>query len=291
MEQRVGTNKRRAKILTAAAAALWALAALLILLCATACTATGNTGGNGLQFSDLIASGAKYSIELKEVIVCPAQGEFKIAQGAASDGKYAYFVMRKDKNGDCIICKYDLRTGRHVKTSDPIYLFHGNDMTYDSKTNLLYVAHGSSEGKILTAVDPATLTVAEQTVDIEKGCGAISYSAGRDQFAISQGGKKLHFFDGDLNWLSSYDRVDDTTFTAQGMGSDETYVYFPMSSEYGGNFIEIYDWDGNYVGHVLVEVDWESESMFWVNNTYYLAFNSDNCAKLYRMEFTLTSAD
>ena len=276
-------NRKSKIILTAILTALLGAALLATL---AGCGQKADEGG-GIQFSELFESGNKYgySVELVPVLTCPAQGEYHVAQGAASDGTYAYFVMRQTENGDCIICKYSLKTKKLVKTSGPIHLFHGNDMTYDSKTGLLYVAHGSSEGKILTSVDPKTLAVVEETIEIEKGAGAITYSAQRDKFAISQGGKKLHFLDGELNYISSFDRVDNTGYTAQGMGSDEKYIYFPMSSS-DSNFIVVYDWDGNFVDQFLLDFAWESESIFWVNDTYYIAFNHDNAAQLYKMQIT-----
>ncbi|MBO4326491.1 MAG: hypothetical protein J5950_04405 [Clostridia bacterium] len=274
------------KLIKAAVLVLTALLVAASFILLAGCTRKAEESG-GIQFSELFDTGDKYgyTVTLVPVLSCPGKGEYKIAQGAASDGVNAYFVMRQEENGDCIICKYSLKTKKLLKTSAPIHLFHGNDMTYDSKTGLLYVAHGSSEGKILTSVDPKTLTVAEQTIDIEKGSGAITYSAERDMFAISQGGKKLHFLDGELNWISSFDRVDNTGYTAQGMGSDEKYVYFPMSSS-DSNFIVVYDWEGNFVDQFLLDFAWESESMFWVNGTYYIAFNHDGAAELYRMEIS-----
>ena len=271
---------RKRLFLTAALAAL----SLALAFCA-GCVNTEES--SGIPLSEVIASGDKYSykIELKPVLTCSGQGEFTSAQGAASDGKYVYFVFRQSENGDCIVRKCSLKTKKIVKTSAPIYLFHGNDMTYDSKTGLLYVAHGNKEGKILTSIDPSDLSVKEQTIDIENGAGAITYSAQRDKFAISQGGKKLHFLDGELNYISSFDRVDNTGYTAQGMGSDEKYIYFPMSSS-DSNFIVVYDWEGNFVDQLLLDFPWESESVFWVNDTYYIAFNHENAAQLYKMKIT-----
>ena len=256
------------------------LAAALLLTLLAGC---GKIGAPEPQLSDLIADGKAFEVELVPVIHCAPVGEYRVAQGAACDGEFVYFLMRLSGNGNGIICKYNLKNGRFVGQSEPIYVFHGNDMTYDAAKRLLYVAHGSSEGKLLTAVDPDTLEVKEQTVDIEKGAGAITYSAERGRFAISQGGKTLHFFDGDLNWLESFDRVTGTGYTAQGMGSDERFIYFPMSGD-ADNILQVYDWEGNYVGVVNLPTAWESESMFWANGTYYVNFNHDG-ATLCRLIF------
>ena len=69
------------------------------------------------------------------------------------------------------------------------------------------------------------------------------------------------------------------------MGSDEKYIYFPMSSS-DSNFIVVYDWEGNFVDQLLLDFAWESESVFWVNDTYYIAFNHENAAHLYKMKIT-----
>ncbi|MBR0157857.1 MAG: hypothetical protein IJM24_02120 [Clostridia bacterium] len=271
-------NRRKRPLTAAAAAAVTAALALTALL-----SGCGKIGRPGAQFGEIIAAGRTAEAELVPYIHCPPAGEYAVAQGAATDGEFVYFLMRTSANGNGIICKYSLKTRKFAGQSEPIYVFHGNDMTYDSAKKLLYIAHGSTEGKILTAVDPDTLTVTEQSIDIEKGAGAITYSPARDRFAISQGGKSLHFFDGELNWLESFDRLTGTGYTAQGMGSDEQYIFFPMS---GGedNILQVYDWEGNYTGVVHIPTGWESESMFWTDGTYYVNFNHDG-ATLCRLVF------
>ena len=37
---------------------------------------------------------------------------------------------------------------------------------------------------------------------------------------------------------------------------------------------------------LLLDFAWESESVFWVNDTYYIAFNHENAAHLYKMKIT-----
>lgn len=201
------------------------------------------------------------------------QGEYSIGQGSASDGTYVYFVLRNSGDTGSVITKHRLDDGSFVAVSPVLRLGHGNDMTYDAKNHRLVVAHGQSEGKILTLVNPDTLELIKD-IGISKGSGAITYSVAKDRYAISQGGSSLHFLDGDFNWLASYTRTDNTGYTAQGMGSDEDYVYFPMSGS-KDNVLVVYDWDGKYVTTITIPVKYESESMFWVNNTYYIAYNTD----------------
>lgn len=237
-----------------------------------------------LQYSEILSGDLKYTVDLTEVIHCAPVGDFKVAQGAATDGKFAYFALRQSGDGNAVICKYDLATGERVAVSDPIYCGHANDLTYDSAKGLLYIAHGQSEGTILTLVDSGTLQVTKQTQGIPKGSGAITYSSSHDIIAISQGGTTLHFLRPDFTLIRSFSRTK-PDYTAQGMGSDEDFIYFPMSGS-ADNILDVYDWDGNPVGIITIPLKLESESMFWFGGNYYVNFyESRNGAKLYRLEF------
>ncbi len=179
--------------------------------------------------------------------------------------------MREAADEGAVITKSRLSDGGFVARSEILRLGHGNDMTYDSKNHRLVCAHGHSEGKILTIVDPDTLEFIED-INIEAGSGAITYNAKRDIYAISQGGKSLHFLTSEFELIESLTRTDSFGYTAQGMGSDDNYIYFPMSST--DNILVVYDWEGNFVTKIQIPVNMESESMFWVNGKYYIAYNT-----------------
>lgn len=212
------------------------------------------------------------------------QGEYYIGQGSASDGTYVYFVLRNKNDTGSKITKHRLDDGSFVAVSEVLDLGHGNDMTYDTKNKRLVVAHGQSEGQILTIVDPETLAFVKD-VAIPKGSGAITYNASKDRYAISQGGKTLHILDADFKHITSYSRSDNTGYTAQGMGSDDDYVYFPMSGS-KDNKLVVYTWEGKHVTTLTITVDHESESMFWVNGKYYVAYNTAGEA-LYSLDFEI----
>ena len=240
------------------------------------------------KLSDMIKWRKDYKVDFKLAVYSAMYSGYSVAQGACTDGTYVYFILRTPENGDGVITKYELSTGKLVMRSKPIYVFHGNDMTYDTIRNIIYVVHGSSEGKILTTVDPETLEVIDQTVNIAKGAGAITYSSTRDRFAISQGGKSLHILDSSLNVLKSVTR-EELGYTAQGMGSDEDFIYFPMSPKGDNmdNILVVYDWDANYVTTIHLDTDRESESLFYLDGVYYINFNMGDGARLFRMNITL----
>ncbi|MBQ7444762.1 MAG: hypothetical protein IJS71_02335 [Clostridia bacterium] len=240
------------------------------------------------KLNELIRSGKKFTVGFKLEIYCAWYNEYTVGQGVCSDGEYAYFILKPSADGEAIIKKYSLVTGEFVKRSQPIYVFHGNDMTFDTARNVIYVVHGSSEGKILTTVDPDTLEVIQQTVNIKKGAGAITYSPTRDCFAISQGGNHLTLLDKDLKVTKTVTR-EKMPYTAQGMGSDDDYIYFPMSPKAASgttdNILAVYDWDCNYITTVKMPTKVESESMFVIDGVYYVSFYSGDGARLFRLTF------
>lgn len=265
---------------------------LILIILAVAVGAAAAAGAFYLyrhpkRFGDVI--GHRYEVRLTRVMDCVPIGDYKVAQGAASDGKYAYFLIRKSDDSDGVVVKYDLKTCEKVGVSQPFHTGHGNDMTYDSFNNYVVVAHGSSEGKILTLIDADTLEVKVQSQDIPKGAGAVTYNTETGQYAISQGGKTLYFLTQDYRLTDSFDRVTGTGYVAQGMGSDDRYIYFPMSPQNGlsDNILQTYDWEGKYVGEIHVPIKTESESCYWVNGTFYISFyvGGGQGATLYKAEF------
>ena len=97
----------------------------------------------------------------------------------------------------------------------------------------------------------------------------------------------IHFLNKKLKVQSSVSREVLENYTAQGMGSDSKYIYFPMSGS-SDNILAVYDWDGNFVRTVSLPTTVESESMFFVNGTYYVNFYvaGGNGARLCRLRFS-----
>lgn len=235
----------------------------------------------------LVESGIEFTLNPTLVLNCPGDEGMVVAQGAASDGKHFYFLNRSTEDGQSIVYKYDMSSLSLVGKSRIFNAGHANDATFDFGKNRFIAAHGHSEGKILTPLNPETLQVLPN-IDITVGSGAIAYSKGKGQFAISQGGKTLYVTDNDFNVLSSYTRTDNSPYLAQGMGCDDMYVYFPMSPRNGktDNVLVTYDWAGNYIMDIHIPMSLESESMFYSAGSYYVNFypGSKKGAALYRVD-------
>ena len=222
---------------------------------------------------DMVADGLTPTADYTEILHTPKQGQYSISQGAASDGTFVYIALRNSDDSGAVIAKHRLDDGSFVAISEPMQLGHANDMTFNTEKNLLVVAHGQKQGKIITLVNPDTLELMED-VNIEKGAGAITYNPATDSYAISQGGKSLHMLDKDLGYVTSFERTKLDGYTAQGMGSDESYIYFPMSGA-GQNILDTFDWEGNRVCQVILPTPHESESLFYVNGRHFVSFNYD----------------
>ena len=221
--------------------------------------------------SILINEGLSFSISSKPVIICHGDGECKYGQGATSDGDYIYILNRNPKDNQSIIYRYSIDS---AEKSGQSYVFdagHSNDLTINPLKNTLIVAHGMSQGKRLTFINTKSLAV-ERTIEISVGAGAIAFNPNKRLFAISQGGTSLIITDESFNVLSSYTREYMPGYTAQGMGCDDSYIYFPMSSN-KDNIIVVYDWGGTYITSLQLNTAMESESLFYAKGNYYINFN------------------
>jgi hypothetical protein len=196
------------------------------------------------------------------------------------DGAFYYFILKNGADTQSIVFKYDMLTLKEVKHSDVLNTGHSNDMTFNPEIESLIVAHGMKQGNTLTMIDSQRLSVVDSKI-INVGAGAITYNQNRKLYALSQGGTTLHFADLDFNILQSFSRRKMNGYTAQGMGCDDSFVYFPMSGT-RKNILLAYDWEGNLASTLDLGIPYESESMFYANGDYYVCFNY-NGASLYRI--------
>ena len=241
----------------------------------------------------LLKQGRKFDLIPEWVGACPRRDALRVAQGAASDGKYVYFSMKGNEDStthdsEVVVFQYTLSPFKYVGESAMFNGHHANDMTYDTKGKRVLVNHGSGASSTLTAI-PTEPTIGEPVlVKTAIGIGGITYNAKRDMYGITQGGSKYVTADASFRLKDNFGRTDNMkeTYTAQGMGSDDSYVYFPMSpgsnSPEKVNLLVTYDWEGNYVGNLKIPKNTESESMFYAAGEYYVNFY-ESAAVLYRV--------
>lgn len=213
------------------------------------------------------------------------------AQGACTDGKYAYFAMN---NGYTTILKYDVKTWKLKKKSSSMYIGHANDMTYNSRKNTIIVANNIPDYKILTFIDPDTLQITG-TKKIKYKIHSISYNETYDTYVVGLSGTyNFAILDSKFKLISKHKGYG-SGYVRQGGDCDDNYLYFVQSSG-GGNLIVIYNWSGNLVDTVFIDNSMEIENIFHVKNTFFITLQhygnyvhrigiSDKTAIKYKVKF------
>lgn len=191
------------------------------------------------------------------------------AQGGCIVGDYGYQAFyRKDggsnqANNHCMILKYDVKTGEVLKQSEILQLNHINDITYNSKYDCLVVVHNAPFANCLSYVDPETLELID-TFTIDEFIYCISYNAQKEQYVVGlSGGQTFKILDENFKEVSEAFSPSELSsgFTTQGCSSDDDYIYFVL---YNPNTIMVYDWSGNFVSKVDIDLsieDWEVENL------------------------------
>ena len=89
---------------------------------------------------------------------------YAVAQGAATDGTYAYYMMASSENQKGRILKVNLTNSSEYAASGVLDIHHANGMTYDSKRKKL-VAVGYGEWRQqLSFIDPNTFDVTHENI-------------------------------------------------------------------------------------------------------------------------------
>ena len=226
---------------------------------------------------------------------------YSVAQGAVSDGKYAYLcLVNTSANIDgeymeaCRIVKVDMDTWETVTVSQPLRTFHSNGIAYNSKTNKLVVVHNKPEFRKISVIDPETFEV-ERVVELDRNIQSISYSAKRDQYVVRMSGNwNFAVLDADFHEVAYYATGVQTPLGSQCMVCDDERIYMLDSGVIkmpGYECITVYDWQGNYLGVYRIPSFQESEAIIIRNGEFYLTFFNGSGGRLYRLELDLSLLD
>lgn len=217
----------------------------------------------------------------------------RVVQGACTDGTY-YYVALNDANSSSTgsvsaIHKYDLRTGKLVKTYSGLTVSHCNDLTINHITGEMIAVHNSPDRTVISIFDLETMTLKEKKTltlqiysmayDPYEGCYWVGISHCYD-FA------KL---DLDFKQVGSIYYGKNTGYTKQGMDVDSKYIYFV---QYKTNCIIVYDKSGNYVKQINLSVSsTEAENICHIGDTFYIGYyTSKSGGKLYKVRIDTASA-
>ena len=239
-------------------------------------TATaGNTSTLMYMFTQSKTVAAESEYQSKLSFLPGADGELGTnddimgTQGGCRVGKYHYqAIIKTDKesnemNNITYVVKYDLETKETVMCSELLQLNHANDMTYNAKTNELVIVHHGPRTKMLSFMDPETLTVT-RTAQLPVSVYSIAYDKVRDMYVVGvAGGQNMRritadfqYADGRTIWATESAKH----YTTQGIACDEYFIYCVLyDSMHAGatnmqNIITVYDWYGNFVGTINAKV-------------------------------------
>ncbi len=242
--------------------------------------------------SNIVRNGWNHSLSQTKVCHQPTDGAMKVSQGVCTDSTHVYFVIRNTSDTQARVYKYRMSDWSFVSKTEIFNGGHCNDLMYDAPHKRIICIRGGTNGDIKeqsVAIDPETMAVTEGPT-IPEGATAIDYNATRNQY-ITRYGKTINVRDANLAVLKTGLRTDGVDMTAQGMGTDADYFYFPMSPKSGEtyNALLVYDWENLHCKAILtIPTAAESESMFELNGEYYVSYyQNSNGATLYHVDVML----
>lgn len=190
-------------------------------------------------------------------------------QGACANNGFAYMTLYDRNVEKCKIVKVRLSNLEVIKVSEPLPIYHANNLTYNTRKNLILATCCRVKDKRAVFVDPETLTVTG-VKDIKlskkvrklpkyerrkfKGFTAIAYNARYNRYiGRLRGSGNVIIFDGELN-PKKYVRLRGrkSGMINQGMDSVGKYIYdvksFMGKKKY--SMVTVHTMSGKYVGQV-----------------------------------------
>ncbi len=242
--------------------------------------------------SNIVRNGWNHSLSQTKVCHQPTDGAMKVSQGVCTDSTHVYFVIRNTSDTQARVYKYRMSDWSFVSKTEIFNGGHCNDLMYDAPHKRIICIRGGTNGDIKEqsmAIDPETMAVTEGPT-IPDGATAIDYNVTRNQY-ITRYGKTINVRDANLAVLKTGSRTDGVDMTAQGMGTDADYFYFPMSPKSGESYnaLLVYDWENLHCNAILtIPTAAESESMFELKGEYYVSYyQNSNGATLYHVDVML----
>lgn len=210
-------------------------------------------------------------------------------QGGCFNGENYYQVFISKNEEIAVIAKKNLKTGEIVY-SEPRVMEHANDATYDPYNNRIFVG----SGKTVWIYDADTLEYIEEKT-FTHTTSKFSYSPERHLYVLGS----YYFYDDSLTYTKNYFKgalssigVDSSKLSAQGSCCDDTFIYSLVIESLGNSkynaYFSVYDWYGNIVAFVSVEIPnkFEPENISIVDGTLYIAACSTQpVATLYEVRF------
>ena len=210
-------------------------------------------------------------------------------QGMCSDGTYLYYKITKlDEEGRDELVKYNLKTGESISVDGEKY-GHGNDLTYNKNTGMLYMVDAtSSKIYIIRADTLESVETVELSSLVDGGnVASIAYNEKANQYVLV-GGIYYTEENNTVGWTYPYIYLVDENFQLikkfhlendynayQGIDCDGDYIYLAkvdLTTNVRGEYVFIYDMGGNYIDKIECNYFKEIEGIQRVGDVFYLAY-------------------
>lgn len=195
--------------------------------------------------------------------------KYDTLQGACANDGYGYFSLYNRNVEKCKIVKVDLATLDIVKVSEPLKVYHANNMAFNTSKNLIAATCCKVKKNRVVFVDPETLSVVSHK-DVKltskvkglpskirkrnQGFTAIAYNQDNDCYVGRlRDGDNAIIFDGELNPVKYVKLSGKKRFLlAQGMESAGDYIYDIRSfkGKHKYSMVTIHTMSGKLVGQL-----------------------------------------
>ncbi|MDO4868985.1 MAG: hypothetical protein Q4A65_01650 [Bacillota bacterium] len=221
--------------------------------------------------------------------------KYDTLQGACANDGFGYFSLYNRTVEKCKIVKVNMNTLEVVKVSGPLKVYHANNLSFNTKKNLIAATCCKVKKNRVVFVDPETLTVVSHK-DIKltskvkglpskirkrnQGFTAIAYNEDRDCYVGRlRDGNNAIIFDGELNPIKYVKLSGKKTYLlAQGIESTGDYIYDVRSfkGRHKYSMVTIHTMSGKLVGQLKFAYGKgagnELQCIFHDGDTYYAGF-------------------
>ena len=211
-------------------------------------------------------------------------------QGFTVTDKYIVAFLINDRDTESIIKVFDINTYQELNIIYTHSLGHANDVTYNEKTDLIYVIRNNSN--VINLYDADTMEYHGE-IAIELPIRSLTYIPDRDIYAvrlITTG----YFLDSDFSLYNTMPFIVGMNIEIdtcrQGWTYYNNYIYYSNWSWLrkggdGTNHIIIYDLEGNKVDELVTQGDiGELEDVAFYNNKMILGINAYDDQILFYLE-------
>ncbi len=228
-------------------------------------------------------------LELEKPIIEFPTIEHYSLQGFTTTDKYLFMVLNGYDDQKSMIKVYDLETNKLVTSYDYSSLGHANDVTYNSRKNMIYVLAGGGS-KLLFGFDGSTFKHSS-LIELELPGRSITYIDENDTYAIRTVSTGF-ILDSELNLNNKIPFIIGMNIRndvgRQGWSYYNGYIYYSNWSWIrlggdGSNFIFVYDMNGKEKDVLYTKNDiGEIEDVSFYKDNMILGFNGyDDKIKFY----------